>query len=217
MVISQMNSPYSAVYDKDVASRLYCMCCVAHRIRMDPIIKGISLSGTTETATICNFADDTNLFISDTRSVKYILTLVNLYEKVSGASLNKDKTFGMWLGRWRGCSEETGGLKWRIDFQKLYGMYICTTGDDNKTWGKVIFKFEKCVNLYSRRELSFRGKSVILQTVLCSSIWYIWSYINAKKCWGGGIEQIGIYFSLEQQTRSFEKRITIKHIRGRRT
>ena len=37
------------------------------------------------------------------------------------------------------------------------------------------------------------------------------SYINANKC-GGEIEQTGIYFSLEQQTRSFEKRITSKHI-----
>ena len=50
----------------------------AHRIRTDPMIKGISLPGTTETAKICQYADDNNVFISDTRSVKYILTLVNL-------------------------------------------------------------------------------------------------------------------------------------------
>ena len=48
-------------------------------IRMDPMIKGISLPGTIETATICQYADDTNLFTNDTRSVKYILTLVNRY------------------------------------------------------------------------------------------------------------------------------------------
>ena len=199
---------------------LYVLCIepFAHRIRMDPVIKGIPLPSTTETATMCQYANNSNLFISDTRSVKYILTLVNLYEKVSGASLNKDETFGMWLGRWRGCSEEPGGLKWSSDFQKKTGVYIGTTGADNKTWGKVISKFEKCVNLYSRRELSFRGKSVILQTVLCSSIWYIGSLTSMlTNMWGGEIEQIGIYFSLEQQTRSFEKRITSKHICGRRT
>ena len=117
---------------------------------------------------MCQYADDTNLFTNDTVSVKYILALVNVYEKVSGASLNKDKTLGMWLGRWRGCSEEPGGLKWITDFQKVYGVYIGTTGADNKTWGR----FGKCVKLYSRRDVSFRGKSVILQTVLCSSIWY---------------------------------------------
>ena len=68
------------------------------------------------------------MFTNDTVSVKYILALVNVYEKVSGASLNKDKTLGMWLGRWRGCSEEPGGLKWTTDFQKVYGVYIGTTG-----------------------------------------------------------------------------------------
>ena len=104
---------------------LYVLCIkhFAHRIRMDPMIKGIPLPGTTETATICQYADDTNLFISDIRSVKYILKLVNFYEKASGASLSKDKTFGMWLGRWRGCSEEPGGLKWTSDLKKST---VCT-------------------------------------------------------------------------------------------
>ena len=41
------------------------------------------------------FADDTNLFISDTRSVTYILALVHIiFEKVFGASLNKDTPLG---------------------------------------------------------------------------------------------------------------------------
>ena len=92
-----------------------------------------------------------------------------------------DKTFGMWLGRWRGCLEEPGGLKWTSDFQTNYGVYIGTTGADNKTWGKVVSKFEKSVNLYSRRDLSFRGESVILHTVLCSSIWYIGSLASMPK------------------------------------
>jgi hypothetical protein len=119
---------------------------------------------------------------------------VNLYEKVSGASLNKDETFGMWLERLRGCSEEPGGLKWSSDFQKFYGVYIGTTGADNKIWGKVISKFEKCVNLYSRRELSFRGKSVILQTVLCSSIWYIGSLTPMPKNVGKKLNKLAFTF-----------------------
>ena len=57
---------------------IYVLCTepFAHRIRMDPMIKGISLPGTTESATICQYVDDTNLFISDTRSAKYILAIV---------------------------------------------------------------------------------------------------------------------------------------------
>ena len=40
---------------------LYVLCIepFAHRIRMDPMIKGIPLPGTTETAKMCQYADDT--------------------------------------------------------------------------------------------------------------------------------------------------------------
>ena len=39
-----------------------------------------------------------------------------------------------------------------------YGVYAGTKEADNKTLGKVISNFEKLVNLYSRMELSLRGK-----------------------------------------------------------
>jgi len=35
------------------------------------------------------------------------------------ASLDKEKTFEMWLGLWRWCSDEPGDLKWINDFQKI--------------------------------------------------------------------------------------------------
>ena len=60
---------------------------------------------------ISQYADDTNPFISDTESVRKILILVELYELVSGAKLNKSKTFGMWLGRWRGRSDHLCNVK----------------------------------------------------------------------------------------------------------
>jgi len=150
---------------------------LAHRIRTNPMIKGIPLPGTAETAKICQYADDTNLFISDTKSVKYILELVELYGKMTGAVLNLDKTFGIWLGRWRGRTDEPCGIKWTTECQKFYGIYIGGKEAIQKTWDNVIKKLEKCILLYSRRDLSFKGRSVILQAVLCTSIWYVGSLI----------------------------------------
>ena len=149
----------------------------AHRIRMCPMIKGIPLPGTAETAKICQYADDTNLFISDTRSVTHILKLIELYGNMSGAVLNLDKTFGMWLGRWRGRTDQPGGLNWTSDPQKFYGIYIGGRDATQKTWDKILIKLEKCVQLYSRRDLSFKGRSIILQAVLCSPIWYVGSLL----------------------------------------
>ena len=53
-------------------------------------------------------------------------------------SLNKQKTFGMWFGRWRGCSDEPGVIKWTSDFQTNYGVYIGAT-----EFGKKYFYIRK--------------------------------------------------------------------------
>ena len=52
---------------------------------------------------------------------------------------------------------EPDGLKWTSDFEK-YGVYTGTKEADNKISGTVISNLETFVNLYSRVELSFRGK-----------------------------------------------------------
>ena len=72
------------------------------------------------------YADDTNLFISDEKSVRKMFMLVELFGLVSGAKLNKQKTFGMWLGRWRGRPEQPAGLNWTSKGNQFYGVYLGT-------------------------------------------------------------------------------------------
>ena len=77
--------------------------------------------------------------------------LVELFGLVSGAKLNKQKTFGMWLGRWRGRPDQPAGLNWTSKGNKLYGVYLGTNECDKINWDRILSKFEKCVNLYSSR------------------------------------------------------------------
>ena len=156
---------------------ILCMEPFAHRIRNDDMIKGIPLPGSPDESKICQYADDTNLFISDEKSVRKMLMLVELFELISGAKLNKQKTFGMWLGRWRGRPDQPAGLNWTSKGNKFYGVYLGTNECDKINWDRIMSKFEKCVNLYSSRDLSFRGRSTILNVVLCSSIWYVGNLI----------------------------------------
>ena len=158
---------------------LYVLCMepFANRIRMDPMIAGISLPGTSIPCKISQYADDTNLFISDTESVRKILIIVELYELASGAKLNKSKTFGMWLGRWRFRSDQPCNLKWSSDCRKFYGVYFGNDEGEYKNWQLIIDKFKRCVDMYSSRVLSFRGKSIILNTMCCSTIWYVGSFL----------------------------------------
>ena len=158
---------------------LYVLCMepFAHRIRLDPMIKGIPLPGTVEEVKISQYADDTNLFVRDNNSVRKILILVELFELISGAKLNKQKTFGTWLGKWRGRQDQPFGLNWSTEVQKSYGVYLGSEESENMNWEKVLSKFQKTINLFSRRDLSFKGRSIILHTVICNSIWYVGSLV----------------------------------------
>ena len=158
---------------------LYVLCMepFAHRIRTDPMVKGIPLPGTTEVATVCQYADDTNLFITKVNSIHHILKIVDKYEQVSGALLNREKTFGMWVGRWRGRMDQPADLHWSSDHHKFYGIYLGSEQSEKITWDKVVSKLEKCTKLYSGRDLSYRGRSVIMQVVFCSTIWYTGSLL----------------------------------------
>ena len=150
----------------------------ANIIRMDPTNIGIPLPGSSIPCKISQYTDDTNIFISDTESVRKILILVELYELVSGAKLNKSKTFGMWLGRWRGRPDQPCNLTWSSECRTFYGVYFGTDEGVYKNWKIIIDKFQKCVNMYSSRDLSFRGRSVILNTMCCSKSWYVGRFFN---------------------------------------
>ena len=156
---------------------LYVLCMepFAHRIRQDPMIKGIAMPGTSVQCKVCQYADDTNLFVSDIQSVRRILILVELFELISAAKLNKQKTFGLWLGCWRGRLDQPVGLKWVNGYAKFYGVFLGTDEGFKRNWEIIICKFKKVVDLYRCRDLSFKGKSVILKAVICNSIWYVGS------------------------------------------
>ena len=154
---------------------LYVLCMepFANRIRMSQMIRGLHLPGSMDDLKMCQYADDTNLFVRDITSVRHILILVELYELLSGAKLNKQKTFGMWLGKWKNGMDKPAGLNWTSNCTKFYGEYLGSEEGDLKNWDIILSKFQNCVNLYSRRILSFRGRGVILKSVLCTPMWYV--------------------------------------------
>jgi hypothetical protein len=68
-----------------------CTEPLAHRIRSSLIFRGIPICDSSE-ASIANHADDTTVLAGDYTSVNTDIDIFNLYRKVSGASLNLDKS-----------------------------------------------------------------------------------------------------------------------------
>lgn len=104
-----------------LASEAFC-----NNIRANPNIKGISV-GTRE-CKISNYADDTNFFVQDFILVDEIFATFDLFHKISGATLNEDKTNILLLN---GLSERKPPDKYKkfvTTELKIYGFYFDKKG-----------------------------------------------------------------------------------------
>ena len=72
--------------------------------------QGIKVAGTEKK--VGGYADDTQCFVSSEESLGHLLSEIRLYERASGSKLNRAKTEGLWLGRWRGRGDKPYGFTW---------------------------------------------------------------------------------------------------------
>lgn len=176
------------------------------QIRNSPDIVGFRLPGAGALQfKISQYADDATNFVKTERSLYKLLKIVEQYEKGSGAKLNTTKSEAMWLGRWRANGATPYGLKW-VNKMRILGVFF-TNGllsVENDNWKPKLEKLQLTLNLWSSRELSFVGRSMILNVLGASRFWHVakvlsppnwvidsyksitWSFI-----WKGKIEPVG--------------------------
>lgn len=123
---------------------------------------------------ISQYADDATNFVKTERSLSKLLQVVHKYEMGSGAKLNTSKSEAMWLGRWRDNGDSPFGLKW-VNKMRILGVFfsnglICV---DNDNWKTKLDKLQSVLNLWRSRELSFIGRSMILNVLGASRFWHV--------------------------------------------
>lgn len=123
---------------------------------------------------ISQYADDATNFLKTERSLFKLLEIVKKYEKGSGAKLNTAKSEAMWLGRWRGNGATPYGLKW-VNKMRILGVYFSNglLSVENDNWKSKLDKLKSVVSLWSSRELSFIGRSMILNVLGASRFWHV--------------------------------------------
>ena len=98
--------------------------------------------------------------------------MITIYEKGSGAKLNRSKSEAMWLGVWRSRTDEPLGLTW-VRKMKILGVFFGTVCVDSDNWQSKINKLEKLLNLWKSRSLSLIGKSLIVNVLGLSKFLYL--------------------------------------------
>ena len=152
---------------------LLCVEVLAVVIRASPQIEGFLLPGASGLQfKVSQYADDTTVFVKDERSLSTLFEKIALYERGSGAKLNRKKTKAMWLGQWRDRGDEPLGLNW-VNKMKLLGIVFGTVNVERDNWEPRISKSEKSLSLWKSRSLSMIGRVLVLNILGLSKLLFV--------------------------------------------
>ena len=146
---------------------------LAIRIRKDENVNGIPISD--KSVKISQLADDTTCFVSDLLSVKQILDILDNFYKCAGLKVNVNKTSAMYIGSLQGCKHYPYGLNWiNGPFQSL-GVVFTSNEHENYmlNYKDKINTLRNLLIMWSRRNLSLKGKVTVLNALALSPFNYL--------------------------------------------
>lgn len=146
---------------------------LADEMRRNVNIIGLDLL---ETHTkILQFADDSTLFLESESSLVHALRVVNKFTRVSGLELNLQKTHGLILGETQLESDISKQISWGEQV-KILGIHFDINDYDEKdqkiNFDPAIAKMRRVCASWDLRNLSLKGKVVILNTLVLPIIYF---------------------------------------------
>ena len=147
-------------------------------------IKGIVI-GKEETK-VLQYADDTTATLADVDSAKSLFKLMEIFQNISGLSINSSKTEGMWIGSLRGKMEEPFSIKWPKSPIKALGVYF--TYDPKllkeKNFIERLDSIKKLINMVLERPISLwksNNNQILLDLEVCLRLLHITNTKRSSK------------------------------------
>lgn len=119
------------------------------------------------------YADDTTLLLADDQCIDEVFNTFNLYERTSGAKINKGKCKGLCCGAFVHRTDQLGNFDWFNNFtpDKILGQFIGNVDCTRSNWEAKIQKINNFA-AWRHRELSYKGKALVINGLLTSTLWY---------------------------------------------
>ena len=141
------------------------------KLKANPALHGPTLPGSSEVAKFTAYADDVSVLVTNSAEVEEVSKEIERYEAVTGAKINHEKSVGLWLGSWKGCT--LPGPFIRKDGPcKILGVWFGPDLQLEKNWSEVLEKVVAATDLWLRRRLSLKGRA----EVCCSHIYSLVVY-----------------------------------------
>ena len=116
--------------------------------------------------------DDAQLFNSTENSIKESFKLFGRYENASGAKIHKTKTTALYIGPWKNKKPKFEDITWTNKNVKSLGVHHGYHINQQEIWMEKITKIKSCIQVWKSRNLSLKGKVLIIITFLISQIGY---------------------------------------------
>ena len=136
------------------------------KLKANPVLRGFTLPCSSEVAWYTAYTDDVSVLVTSNAEVEEVSKEIRRYEAVAGAKINREKSVGLRLGSWKGCTLP-GPFIWKDGPCKILGVWFGSDLQLEKNWSKVLEKVVAATELWLRRRLSRKGRA----EVCCSHIY----------------------------------------------
>ena len=95
---------------------------LGNQIRSNQNISGVTIRNIQQK--ILQYANDTQITVSDNSSTAEVFKQLRLYEEATGAKINIGKTEGLFMGKWNNRHDKPFDCKWTNDKVFALGLWI---------------------------------------------------------------------------------------------
>ena len=108
---------------------------------------------------------------------------LSAYLRKVQSELNLGKTESMWFSSMAGRKDGPVNIKWRTDYIKVLGIFFTMSSRDFEclNWNFWVEKLAKRLESWKFRNFSLKGKSMIINTLALSGLWYTGSVVTGLK------------------------------------
>jgi len=166
-----------------VSAYLFIICAeqLSTKLRNSNSIKGITIGDCNYR--VMQFADDTVIMANNLLDIKASLEILEEFATCSGLKVNRDKSLLVQLGINQHLSCSYLGLSWCHDEFKYLGITFTMDNLDMeyKNFRHRLEKIKNILKLWRQRDLSLRGKIIILKSLAMAQLIYPLSILEAPR------------------------------------
>ena len=165
--------------ERSVSFPLYCVQndVFSHNIPKNKDIKGFNVLGKKENLKLSQYADDTSFISSNFEDIPLLFDTFSKYEKATGCALNAHQTKGLLIQTntvAKICQKYP--ITWCTDeFVRILGVYFNNDYKHTKYFDiqACIRQMKECAKTQSQRNLSLKGKTIVINTLILSKLWLL--------------------------------------------